>query len=121
MSITTALQASVGALLRVHGVQVTLSRPAASDSASYDYDTGTMTGPAGTPDWTGIAYFSDYKAEDVDETSIRTGDRKMILKAKGLERPPEINDVVDSSLKIIDVKRVRSGQTTIHYVCKTRG
>lgn len=121
MSTQAALQASAAALFRTHGYVVTLSRPAASDGATYDFSTGGMTGGDSTPDWTGVGFFSSFKVEDIDGATIKVGDRKLLLQAQGLEREPKINDMVDSEVKILDVKRVRSKSIVTHFVCQVRG
>ena len=121
MSIGQALQNSAAQLFALHGYAVTLSRPGGSDGATYDPATGTMTGGAGTPDWTGVGFFTSYRANDISDSSIRTDDRKLLLQAKGLTRPPKINDLVDSTVTIINFELVRSGSSITHYVCQTRG
>jgi len=117
------LQDSAAQLFRLHGYQVTLSRPTDSNGATYDPATGGMVNPE-TPKpltWNGVGFFTSYRVDDIGDTSIKTDDRKLLLQAKGLVRPPEINDLVDSEVTILNVEKVRSGATTTHYVCQTRG
>jgi len=121
MSIGALMQQSAAQLFALHGAKVTLSRPDDTNGAAYNPTTGRMENPESSLTWTGVGFFSRYRVEDIDESSIKTGDRKLLLQAKGLKRAPQINDTVDSTLTILDVKQVRSGSTITHYVCRTRG
>lgn len=121
MTAGTALRQSAARLFRLHGYDVTITRPDDTRGATYDPTTGEMTGASSPLSWTGRGFFADFSTEDLSDRSIKTGDRKLLLQAQGLERAPEINDLVDSEVTIMDVKRVRSGATITHYVCRTRG
>jgi hypothetical protein len=121
MSIGAALQQSVAQLFALHGYAVTLSRPDDTDGSTYDPTTGGMITPTGIPDWTGVGFFTDFSKEEIGNSSVKTDDRKLLLQAKGLAREPKINDLVDSTVTIMSVKRVRSGASVTHFVCQTRG
>lgn len=123
MNMGQVLQDSAAQLFRLHGYQVKLSRPTDSNGATYDPATGGMVNPD-TPEplkWNAVGFFTNYRVDDISDTSIKTDDRKLLLQAKGLVRPPEINDLVDSEVTILNVEKVRSGATITHYVCQTRG
>lgn len=121
MTLGAALQQSAAQLFALHGYEVTLSRPDDTNGSTYDPTTGGMIDPDATLTWTATGFFVEFKTEEIDGTSIRTGDRKLLVQAKGLVRPPEINDLVDSTLTILDVKQVRSGPFITHYSCPVRG
>lgn len=123
MSIDSILYVAASRNIARHGVTVTLSRPAdTSSGAAYNPTTGAMSGGTPPSNWTGTGYFSDYKTDEIDGTNIKVDDRKLYLSAKNLTRAPEINDLVDDTVKIISpVRAVRSGSTVLYYICQTRG
>jgi len=121
MSMGLALQNSAAQLFALHGYTVTLSRPDDTNGSTYDPTTGGMITPDAALTWTAIGLFVDFQDREIDGSSIRVGDRKLLIQAKGLVRPPKINDIVDSTVSILDVKQVKSGEYITHYSCPTRG
>lgn len=121
MTMGAALQQSAAQLFALHGYEVTLSRPDDTNGSTYDPTTGGMIDPSATLTWTGRGLFVSYETRENDASSIKTGDRVLLLQAKGLERPPRINDIVDSTVTILDVKQVKSGAFVTHYSCPVRG
>ena len=112
------LHKDVQQLMRTHGYAVTFTRP--QSGGSYDPATGTVTG--GTElTWAGRGVFTNFREEDVDNTSIMTDDRKLLLQAVGLIREPETGDVVDGTVQVLNVRKIQSGSTLIAYVLQTRG
>lgn len=85
------LHKDVQRLLGTHGYAVSFSR--AQSGGTYDPATGDVTGGT-TLTWTGRGVFVNYMDEDVNGTSITTDDRKLLLQAVGLDRAPEVGDLV---------------------------
>lgn len=112
------LHKDVQQLITTHGYEVSFSR--AQSGGSYDPSTGTITGGT-TLTWTGRGVFINYMDEDVNGTSITTDDRKLLLQAVGLTRAPEVGDLVDSAVQVLDVRKIQSGSTVVGYVCQVRG
>ena len=112
------LHKDVQQLMRTHGYAVTFKRP--QSGGSYDPVTGKVAG--GTElTWTGVGVFTNFREEDVDGTSILTDDRKLLLQAVGLEREPDVGDIVDDTVQVLNVRKMQSGSTVIAYVLQTRG
>jgi hypothetical protein len=112
------LHKDVQRLLNTHGYAVSFSR--AQSGGTYDPATGDVTGGS-TLTWTGRGVFINYMDEDVNGTSITTDDRKLLLQAIGLDRAPEVGDIVTGVGQVLDVRTLLSGTTTIAYICQVRG
>jgi hypothetical protein len=112
------LHKDVKQLITTHGYEVSFSR--AQSGGSYDTTTGTITGGS-TLTWSGRGVFINYMDEDVNGTSITTDDRKLLLQAVGLDRAPEVADLVVGVGQVLDVRTIQSGFTVIAYVCQVRG
>jgi sulfur carrier protein ThiS len=113
---------ALNALLKEHGVDITLRKQAES---TYNNDTGTVTT---TPtDYTVRAYFYDFKAEEINSSSILNGDRKVVVKAtlaNGSNTPkPDATDQVISNgdtLDIVRVFEVKSNNKVMYYSLQVR-
>lgn len=112
------LHKDVKQLINTHGYDVSFSR--AQSGGAYDPSTGTVTGGT-TLTWTGRGVFINYMDEEVNGTSITTDDRKLLLQSVGLTRAPEVGDLVDSAVQVLDVRKIQSGSTVIAYICQVRG
>lgn len=110
------LDDDIAYLLDEHGVDLTLTRIAGS---AYDPSTGIMSAGT-TATFTIRGVFINYREEQIDNTSIRASDRKLLIQGKGLLTTPQIKDRV-SGVEIIDVRRIQAGNTVIAYACQTRG
>lgn len=110
------LENEVAQLLADYGTDLMLTR---LNGSTYNPATGSMS--AGTPaTFTIRGVFINYREEQIDNTSIRASDRKLLIQGKGLLTTPQIKDRV-SGVEIIDVRRIQAGNTVIAYACQTRG
>jgi len=112
------LDLDVKRLMKTHGYPVTLTR--VQSGGTYDTATGTISGGQELT-WSGRGVFTNYRDEDIDGTSITSDDRRLLLQALGLEREPENGDYVDNEVRIVNARKIRSGDVVIGYVCQTRG
>lgn len=112
------LHKDVKRLMKTHGYDVTFKR--VEFGGNYDPATGLVSGGS-TLTWTGRGVFTDFTGEEVNGTSILADDRKLLLQADELEREPAVGDQIDDSVQVVDVRKLRSGQTTIAYTLQTRG
>ncbi len=110
------LDDDIAYLLDEHGVDLTLTRIAGS---AYDPSTGLM-GAGSTQTFTIRGVFINYREEQIDNTSIRADDRKLLIRGKGLTTAPKIKDRV-GGVEILDVRRIQTGTTIVGYACQTRG
>lgn len=112
------LDKDVQRLIDTHGYLVAFTRP--RSGAAYDAATGTMSGGSSLV-WSGLGVFVNYVDADIDGTSITFDDRKLLLQAVDLDRAPEVSDIVDGTLQIVNVRKIQSGETVVAYVCQVRG
>lgn len=110
------LRDDVAILLAEHGKTMTVTRIA---SSTYNPATGVMS--AGTTQtYTIRGVFINYNEEQINGTTIRADDRKLLIQAKGLTATPQIGDRVEG-VEILTVRRLESAATTIAFTCQTRG
>lgn len=110
------LRDDVAILLAEHGKTMTVTRLSGS---TYNPATGTMS--AGTAQsFTIQGVFINYNEEQINGTTIRADDRKLLIQAKGLATAPLIGDRVEG-VEILTVRRLESAATTIAFACQTRG
>lgn len=114
----TRLDKDVQQLLARHGYDVEIVR--VNDGGSYDTSTGTFSGGTTTSE-TFRGVFVNYKEEDIDGTAVEADDRKLLLQARNATMVPDVGDVVDDEVSLVNVRRIKSGETTIAYICQTRG
>lgn len=114
----TRLHKDVKRLIGTHGYAVSFSR--AQSGGSYDTETGIVTGGEELA-WGGRGVFVNYRDEEVDGTSITTDDRKLLLQAVDLSTEPEVGDIIDSTVQVLNVQKLQSGSTVIGYMLQTRG
>lgn len=112
------LHRDVERLIRDHGYSVAFSR--ASSGGTYDTETGTIVGGSNLS-WVGRGVFVSYNTSNIDGTTIKMGDRKLLLQARGLDREPVVGDVVNDTIMVVAVQKIQSGETVIGYVCQVRG
>lgn len=110
------LENEVANLLADYGTDLTLTR---LNGSVYNPATGSMSAGT-TATFTIRGVFINYREEQIDNTSIRASDRKLLIQGKGLLTTPQIKDRV-SGVEIIDVRRIQAGNTVIAYACQTRG
>lgn len=112
------LNRDVTKLLATHGYALTLKR--LKVGGSYDTTTGAVTG--GTTSTATIrGVFIDYNERDIDGTNVLADDRKLLVQADGLTLTPEVGDLIDDEVRLERVRRLKSGDTVIAYICQTRG
>jgi len=112
------LDRDVQQLMRTHGYTVNFSRD--QDGGTYDTTSGKVTGGS-TLTWTETGVYVNFKDEDVDGTAITADDQKLLMQAEGLTREPEVGDFLDDDLRVINVRKIKSGSTVIAYTCQVRG
>lgn len=105
-------------LLDEHGYDLTLTR--AGSNGTYDTATGTITG-AGTPVTETVrGVFIEYMAEYINNTTILSNDRKLLLRAKDIPVEPKLGDTVGDMKIVGPVRKIQSGDTVIAYTAQTR-
>lgn len=105
----------VAHLLQDFGSSLVLTRAGA---ATYVPATGkTTTAGGGTFSVRGV--FINYTDENVNGTTIRSGDRRLLVSAQGSATTPQIDDVV-GGLKVIDVRTIAPNGTPIAFACQMR-
>lgn len=108
----------VAFLLSEHGYDLTLKR--AGSGGTYDPATGRTTG-GGTPvNETIRGVFIEYKMEQINDTTIQVGDRKLLIQAKGIPVVPQIGDTIGGMDVVGPVRTIQSGDTVIAYTAQTR-
>jgi len=102
------------------GKTVTL-RKEGNDADNYDPATGVMTNS--TTDYSTKAMLLNYRDNQFDGEIIRRGDRKAVLKAKGLAVVPEPQDLIvigSSEWRIVNVRQIEESDTDVVYICQLR-
>ena len=103
-------------ILQTYGSDLTLTRP----SGTRVYNTGTGKFEGGTPaNFTIRGVFVDYKEDRVNGTSIRSGDRMLLVSATGSETAPAIGDAVDG-MTIVHVRAFSPNGNAIAWTAQTR-
>jgi len=106
-------------LIKTFGSDLTMTR---TSGASYNPATGSVTGGE-----TEVAYikgvFMDYKQNDLNFSSIETGDRKFIYypNQDDISADPQIGDVITGSgneVKVREVRRVATNEGVVAFVCR---
>lgn len=118
MSIGALLQEDVIKALEDHSYPVTFTRP--SSGGSYDVNTGTVTG--GSPDSETVygVYTSRFTSRDQDG-SLSRNNRVFLMKPIGVTKEPLDGDELTENgvtAKITSVRKVKSKDTIILYVCE---
>lgn len=88
------------------------------------YAPSTSSGTVSNVDYIVRGLIINYKDRNRDGTQVKAGDRKAIIKAKGLTVAPRKGDffVVDSkALEIIEVQQVEESGVIVSYHCQIRG
>lgn len=124
MSIGSNLASSVKSLLEKTGTEVTFRR---KTIGSYDPATGTAT-VSTNDDETVKAAFLNYKEEELVNSSVQRDDRKVLLSAyqsdgTALTKTPQTGDILigeGDTVRLVMVQVIRSGDTTIGYICQAR-
>jgi hypothetical protein len=106
---------AVAHLLQDFGSALTLTR---GGTPAYNPATGTTT-TSGGGTFTVRGVFINYADENVNGTTIRSGDRRLLVAAQGSTTAPQIDDVV-GGLKVIDVRTIAPNGTPIAYSCQMR-
>ena len=112
------LEDDVHHLLRDWGSSLTLTRPA---DATYDPAAGQMSSAQGASDssFSILGVFINYMDMNVDGSTIRAGDRRLLVSAKGSATDPRIGDVV-GGMRILDVRSIAPNGTPVAFACQTR-
>ena len=105
----------VAHLLDDFGSALVLTRPG---TPAYNPATGTTTASGGGP-FSVRGVFIDYRDENAGGTTIRSGDRMLLVAVQGSTTAPEIDDVV-GGLKVIDVRAIAPNGTPIAFSCQMR-
>ena len=109
------LDEDVAHLLEDFGSTLVLARPGTS---VYDPETGTMASSGGgTFSVQGV--FINYLDENINGSTIRTGDRRLLVSVQGSATAPQIDDVV-GGLKVLDARTIAPNGTPIAYACQMR-
>ena len=116
MVVEMRLHKDVARLLKDHGYDLVISRT----TGTYNPATGKVETTITTQE-TFRGLFVNYLSEDIDGTSVLATDRKLLLRADTQSMIPEPGDKVGSTVSIIRVQKIQSGDTIIGYVCQTRG
>lgn len=106
----------VAFLLEDEGSSLTLARQVAG---TYDPATGQMSATTPTTH-TVLGVFIEYRADNVDGTVIRAGDRLLLVSAIGSNVTPAVGDRVDG-LEILAVRSFAPNGTAIAWACQARG
>lgn len=109
------LAADVNRLLTDFGSLLTLTR---GGTVTYDPATGLASVTGGAP-FTILAVFISYKDENVDGSTIRRGDRRLLVAAQGSQTAPIMDDMV-GGLKVVDVQTIAPNGTAVAYACQMR-
>lgn len=107
----------VAFLLAEHGYDLTLER---AGGGAYDPATGgtTASGPPITATVRGV--FVEYRLEQINDTTIQVGDRKLLIQAKGIPVVPQIGDTIGGMSVVGPVRTIQSGDTVAAYTAQTR-
>jgi hypothetical protein len=105
----------VAHLLEDFGSALVLTRPGVP---VYNPVIGT-TATTGGGSFTLRAVFINYLDENVNGTTIRSGDRRLLVSVQGSTTAPQIDDMV-GGLKVIDVRTIAPNGTAIAYACQMR-
>lgn len=112
------LSDAVSSLLTKFGKTVTLVRT--QSGGTYNTTTGGIIGGS-TLTWTGTGVFIYFREEQIDGTAVRRGDRRLLLEADGLDRAPEVGDVVDTVARVMAVRIFEPSGAVVAYDCHVRG
>lgn len=121
MTFYSGLAATANRLLAKYGRAVVLSRPSASD-ATYDPATGVATA-VDAATYSGVGAVFDYTAREMDGTSVRAGDRRVLLSPAGMVMPRagdriEIGGV---ALVVVTGREINPASTAVMFEAQVRG
>lgn len=106
---------SVADLLEDFGQDLTLTR---AGTPTYNPATGTVTNASGTTiSVRGV--FIYFRREEIDNTVVKMGDRRLLVTADGATGAPSIGDIV-SGHKIINVRSFAPNGTVVAWDCQVR-
>lgn len=120
---------SVTPLLQRQGRDVSIAR-ASGDTGTYDPATGTYTPDTPLAAATMRGVLINFQDDEVNETSILSQDRKLLLDATSDPFVPEPGDVIDGivsggavtgGLKIVRVRAIAPNGVPVAYTCQVRG
>jgi len=84
----------------------------------YNPATGT-TSTSGGGTFTLRGVFINYVDANVDGTTIRMGDRRLLVAVQGSTTAPQIDDVVQG-LRVVDVRAIAPNGVPIAFSCQMR-
>ena len=102
-----------------YGRTITLRR---NNEGSYDAATDTMVG-ASVSDVSVKVLFTEYRQNEIDNTIILRGDKKVLIAATSLSFAPEHNDIIidgGTQYKVINLSTVQPGDTPLLYKLQVR-
>lgn len=112
------LDTAVVRLVERFGREVSLRRP--RQGGTYSISTGRVTGA--TPlVWSGTGFDIYFDSATVNGTTIRQGDKRVVVKASGLTYAPQAGDRIDDAFEVVNVRTIQPNGEPIAYDCHVRG
>ncbi len=105
----------VALLLRDRGSDLSLTR---QTMAAYSPTTGTNA-PVAVTTYIMRGVFINYTDDDLANTAISVGDRRLLLQAKNAVTTPQSGDRVDG-LQILDVRTYAPNGVPVAWACQMR-
>lgn len=109
------LEKSIHYLLDRHGSTLALTRLA---FGAYDPATGAAP-PGAVSTFLVRGVFINYSDDNIDGTTVRSGDRRLLVAAANAVTTPQIGDRVDNC-QIIDVQTYAPNNTPVAWSCQVR-
>ena len=126
MGFATKLRTSANALITKFGdgMTVTFSRASGFYSgATEDADTSYTVSTMAPIEWTAPAVVVQYEEREIDGSTVKRGDRRLLISAEALEYTPTTDDRVTISGQehaIVSVLPVQPGETAIYIELQVR-
>lgn len=118
MGLANAIKKVAAKQLKSFGVEATITQ---LTEGSYD-PVNDIDITASTAVFTGYGYTENYSKRDIDGSTIKTGDVKLMLEATDIK--PLVGDVVAlnglGTYKVIDVESVLINEDAVNYVLQLR-
>lgn len=121
MTFYSSLAADALTLLREFGQAVTLTR-ASGSAPTYDPATSTATAVAPAT-YTGTGAVFDYSQRDIDGTSVRMGDRRVLLATSGMVMPRTGDTITIGStvLTVVTGREINPAGVPVLFEAQVRG
>lgn len=119
MTLGTLMQNNIGTLIDAFGYSLTFRRVT---GGTYDVATGVVTGGSNS-DETVTGLFTSYDVDEVDDTLVQRGDRKLLLKGGVMSKTPQTGDIFigqGDAVRVVSVREIHANDAVVAFICQVR-